>query len=64
VSVDVELAAWSRSRSEIAVRYAGSRQPRALARYVYDKRAPELLAGVAAAIDARLPGTRAKRRAA
>jgi hypothetical protein len=64
VSVDVELAPWSRSRTEVAVRYAGNRHPRALARYVYDKRAPELLADVAGAIDARLPGSRERRRAA
>jgi hypothetical protein len=64
VSVDVELAPWSRYRTEVAVRYAGNRQPRALARYVYDKRAPELLAGVAGAITARLPGAQTGRRAA
>lgn len=64
VSVDVELAAWSRSRTEVAVRYAGMRQARALARYVYDKRAPELLDELAGAIRARLPGSTADRRAA
>jgi hypothetical protein len=64
VSVDVELAPGSRSRTEVAVRYAGNRDPRALARYVYDKRAPELLADVASAIHARLPGSQASRRAA
>jgi hypothetical protein len=64
VSVDVELAQWSRSRTEVAVRYAGTRQPRALARYVYDKRAPELLDDVAGAINARLPGSTEDRRAA
>ena len=64
VSVDVELAPWSRSCTEVAVRYAGTGQPRALARYVYDKRAPELLDDVAGAITARLPGSAADRRAA
>lgn len=64
VSVDVELAPWSRSRTEVAVRYAGTRQARALARYVYDKRAPELLDELAGAIRARLPGSTADRRAA
>lgn len=64
VSVDVELAPWSRSRTEVAVRYAGTRQARALARYVYDKRAPELLDELAGAIKARLPGSTADRRAA
>ena len=64
VSVDVELAPWSRSRTEVAVRYAGNRQPRALARYVYDKRAPELLDDVAGAITARLAGSTSGRRAA
>jgi hypothetical protein len=64
VPVDVELAPWSRSRTEVAVRYAGNRHPRALARYVYDKRAPELLADVAGAINARLPGSQASRWAA
>ncbi len=64
VTVDVELAPWSRHRTEVAVRYAGSRQPGALARYVYAKRAPELLAGVVDAIDARVPGSQANRRAA
>ena len=37
VAVEVELAPWSRSRSEVGVRYGGSRQPRALARHVYEK---------------------------
>ncbi|HMF04377.1 MAG TPA: hypothetical protein VKH17_06150 [Acidimicrobiia bacterium] len=64
VSVEVELAPWSRSRTEVAVRYAGTRRPRALARYVYDKWAPELLDDVAGAINARLPGSTADRRAA
>jgi len=64
VAVDVELAPWSRSRSEVAVRYAGNRLPRALARYVYDKRAPALLDDVTGAINARLPGARTERRAA
>src|SRR5262249_62358630 len=64
VSVEVELAPSSRSRTEVAVRYAGNRQPRALARYVYDKRAPELLDDVADAINARLPGSQAGHRAA
>ena len=40
VPVEVELAPWSRSRTEVGVRYAGSRHPRALARDVYEKRAP------------------------
>jgi hypothetical protein len=35
VSVDVELAQWSRSRTEVAVRYAGRRQPHARARLSY-----------------------------
>jgi hypothetical protein len=64
VSVDVELAPWSRNRSEVAVRYAGTRQPRALARYVYHKRAPELLHDVAGTITARLPGSTPDRQAA
>jgi len=64
VPVDVELAPWSRSRTEVAVRYAGNGRPRALARYVYDKRAPVLLADVADAINARLPGATSARRAA
>ena len=64
VSVDVELVPWSRSRTEVAVRYAGTRQPRALACYVYDKRAPLLLEDVTGAINARLPGSTADRRAA
>jgi hypothetical protein len=64
VTVEVELAPWSRSRSEIAVRYGGNRQPRALARHVYEKRTPALLDEIADAINARLPGSRADRRAA
>ena len=64
VAVEVELAPWSRSRSEVGVRYGGSRQPRALARHVYEKRAPALLDEVTDAINARVPGSRAGRRAA
>jgi len=64
VPIEVELAPWSRSRTEIAVRYGGNRQPRALARHVYVKRAPALLDEIAGAINARLPGSRADRRAA
>jgi hypothetical protein len=64
VPIEVELAPWSRSRTEIAVRYGGNRQPRALARHVYVKRAPALLDEIAGAINARLPGPRADRRAA
>ena len=64
VPVEVELAPWSRNQTEVAVRYAGNRQPRALARYVYDKRAPSLLEDVTDAINARLPGSTADRRAA
>jgi hypothetical protein len=64
VPVEVEVAPWSRSQTEIGVRYAGNRQPRALARYVYTKRAPGLLDDVTDAINARLPGANAERRAA
>lgn len=64
VAVEVELAPWSRSRSEVAVRYGGNRQPRALTRHVYEKRAPALLDEITDAINARLPGSRADRRAA
>jgi hypothetical protein len=64
VSVDVELSPWSRSRTEIGVRYAGNRRPRAIARFVYGKRAPVLLDDVTGAINARLPGRRVGRRAA
>jgi hypothetical protein len=64
VPIEVELAPWSRSRTEVAVRYGGNRQPRALARHVYVKRAPALLDEIAGAINARLPGSRADRRAA
>ena len=64
VPIEVELAPWSRSRTEVAVRYGGNRQPRALARHVYVKRAPALLDEIAGAINARLPGSRADLRAA
>ena len=64
VPVEVELAPWSRSRSEVAVRYGGNRQPRALSRHVYEKRAPALLDEITGAINARLPGSQADRRAA
>jgi len=50
--------------SEVGVRYAGNRQPRALARRVYEKCAPALLDEITDAIDARLPSSRADRRAA
>jgi hypothetical protein len=64
VSVEVELAPWSRSQTEVAVRYAGNRRPHAVARHVYKKRAPALLDEVTDTINARLPGTTASRRAA
>jgi hypothetical protein len=64
VPVEVELAPWSRSRTEVSVRYAGSRHPRALTRHVYEKRAPALLDEITNSINARLPGSRAARRAA
>jgi hypothetical protein len=64
VPIEVELAPWSRSRSEVAVRYAGRGRPRAVTRRVYDAGAPRLLDEVAGAIDAQLPGSRARRRAA
>jgi hypothetical protein len=64
VPVEVELAPWSRSRTEVGVRYGGSRPPRPLARHVYEKRAPALLDEITDAINARLPGSRADRRAA
>lgn len=64
VAVDVELTPWSRSRAEVAVHYGGNRQPRALARHVYRKRAPALLDEITDAINARLPGSWADRRAA
>jgi hypothetical protein len=64
VPVEVVLSPWSRSRSEVGVRYGGSRRPRAIARYVYETKAPQLLDDVTAAINARLPGTASGRRAA
>jgi hypothetical protein len=64
VPVEVELAPWSRSRTEVGVRYAGIRHPRALARHVYEKRAPALLDEITHSINARLPGSQANRRAA
>ena len=64
VAVEVELAPWSRSRSEVGVRYGGNRQPRALARHLYEKRAPALLDEITDAINERLPGSQADRRAA
>jgi hypothetical protein len=64
VPVAVELSPWSKSQTEVAVRYAGNRQPRALARYVYKKRAPALLDDVTDAINARLPSSGIRWRAA
>jgi hypothetical protein len=64
VPVEVELAPWSRSRTEVGVRYAGSRHPRALTHHVFKKRAPALLDEITDSINARLPGSRAARRAA
>jgi hypothetical protein len=64
IPVEVELMPWSRSRSEVGVRYAGRRRPRAVARYVYETRAPRLLEAVTGAIDARIPGASSDRRAA
>jgi hypothetical protein len=64
VPVEVELAPWSRSRTEVGVRYAGSRHPRALARHVYETRAPALLDEITDSINARLPGSQADRRRA
>jgi hypothetical protein len=64
VPVEIELTPWSRSRTEVGVRYAGCRHPRALARHVYEHRAPALLDEITDSINARLPGSRADRRAA
>jgi hypothetical protein len=64
IPVEVELTPWSRSRSEVAVRYGGRRRPRAVARYVYETQAPRLLEAVTDAIDARVPGAASRRRAA
>jgi hypothetical protein len=64
VPVEVELAAWSRSRSEVAVRYVGRGRPSAVARRVYVAAAPRLLDEVSDAIDARIPGSPARRRRA
>src|SRR2546427_2988277 len=63
VAVEVELAPWLRSRSEVGVRYGGSLQPRALARHVYEKRAPAPLHQVTHAINALLPVSPAAARA-
>ena len=64
VRVEVDLAPWSRSRTEVAVSYAGSRHARALARRVYEKHAPALLDEITDSINARLPVSRADRRRA
>jgi hypothetical protein len=64
VTVEIELMPWSRSRSEIGLRYGGKRLPRAVARRVYETQAPRLLDDVADAINARLPGAASDRRAA
>lgn len=64
VPVEVELAAWSRSRSEVAVRYAGRGRPSAVARRVYVAAAPRLLDEVSNAIEARIPGSPVRRRRA
>jgi hypothetical protein len=64
IPVEVELTPWSRSRSEVGVRYGGRRRPRAVARYVYESQAPRLLEAVTDAIDARVPGAVSRRRAA
>jgi hypothetical protein len=64
VLVEIELSPWSKSQTEVAVRYGGNRQPHAVARYVYKRRAPDLLDAVTGAINARLPGAAAGRRAA
>jgi hypothetical protein len=64
VPVEVELTPWSRSRTEVGVRYAGRRRPRAVARYVYETHAPRLLDDVTGAINVRLPGATSDRRAA
>jgi hypothetical protein len=64
VPVEIELAPWSKSQTEVAVRYAGKRQPHAVARYVYAKRASVLLHDVTDAMNARLPGADTQRRAA
>jgi hypothetical protein len=64
VPVEIELMPWSRSRTEIGLRYGGKWLPRAVARYVYETQAPRLLDDVTGDIQARIPGTAAKRRAA
>jgi hypothetical protein len=64
VPIEIELTPWSRSRSEVGVRYAANGRPRAMARYVYETQAPQLLDDVTDAINARVPGASAQRRAA
>ena len=64
VPVEVDLMPWSRSRTEVGVRYGGNGRPRAVARHVYETQAPCLLDDVTDAINARLPGAAADRRAA
>jgi hypothetical protein len=64
VPVEVELTPWSRSRSEVGVRYGGNGRPHAIARYVYETQAVGLLDRVTDAMNARLPGAAAERRAA
>jgi hypothetical protein len=64
VPVEIELMPWSRSRTEIGVRYGGKRIPRSIRLYVYETEALRLLDDVTGDIQARIPGTAAKRRAA
>lgn len=64
IPVELELSPWSRSRTEVGVRFGGNRRPRAIARRVYEAQAPKLLDDVTDAINARLPGAAARRRAA
>jgi len=56
VPVEVELLPWSRNRAEVGVRYGGDRRPRAIARYVYETQAPQLLDDVIDAINAPTAG--------
>jgi hypothetical protein len=53
VPVEIELTPWSRSRSEVGVRYGANGRPRAMARFVYGTQAPQLLDDVTDAINAR-----------
>lgn len=53
--IELELSAWSTTKSEVGLRYAGRRRPGVLAARAYNQVGPEVIDAVAAAVAAGRP---------